>query len=603
MSWLFEPGRPWRAIDSALAAAVARRWPGIPDELLRLFAATAFAAGQGHGALDPGALIHADEFGLPDWPADRWLALLSDCPAVACGATDADVAVRPFVLDHGLLYLRRFHRDEVRLAEGLRDLSAWQPVAASPERIAAALAQLFPGGGDAVDDLQARACLLSLAARLTVVLGGPGTGKTTTVLRLLALHQMLAGQPLRLVVAAPTGKAAARVGEAMQAAAAHIGLDPALRAALPARALTLHRLLGAHADGVTFRHGRNDPIACDLVVLDEASMVDLALFARLVEALPDHARLVILGDPDQLEAIESGAVLAELARLADSAAERAAVVRARACLAGGGPAGSTDFLPVGACQVRLTQAWRFSSDSGIGRLSAAVRAGDVDTAWATLRGGHADLGCVETRGNPSMAQVQSFVADHYRLALASRQPATMLAAHRGFRVLAATRADVARANGAASAALGQRLREMWPEAGLPFLIERNDALRRLHNGDTGVFAYDQAGGDIRAWLGDDADAAGADGLRVLAPHELGRWQAAYAMTVHRAQGSEYGEVLLLLPARPGAVASRSWLYTAISRARDRLVVVGDLSVLAAAVSQAGERTGGLARRLRSTTQG
>jgi exodeoxyribonuclease V alpha subunit len=596
MTWLFEPGRPWRPVDAALAAAIRRRWPETPDDLLRLFAMVNVLTGQGHSALDPASIESAAVMGLPDWPAERWQALLAGCPAVG---TSGDTGT-PFVFDRGLLYLRRFYRDEVRLAEGLRALSRWSPVPAEPGLVAAALDHLFPDVRDAIDDRQVRACLLSLASRLTVVLGGPGTGKTTTVLRLLALHQSLSPTPLRIAVAAPTGKAAARVMEAMRVAADRTGLDAVLRERLPHRAWTLHRLLGASADGARFRHDRDHPLDVDLVVLDEASMVDLGLFARLIDALPGHARLVVLGDPEQLEAIESGPVLTELARLDDRASQGQTAHRAMTVL--DSTAAPDESAAVGACIVRLVRPWRFAADSGIGMFSAAVRAGDAGAAQSILRDGNPGLEGIEATGGGASTAIQSFVVERYRSAMAGGNPATMLAAHRNYRVLAATRLQAGHANASVATALGQRAREMFPESGLPFLVERNDALRRLHNGDTGVFATGRTGEGLYAWF--DAESIDdGDALRSMQPYELGRWQPAYAMTVHRAQGSEYEDVMVILPNSATPVASRAWLYTAVTRARLSLTVVGDPAQLAGILANLTVLKTRLSDRLLSVDEG
>jgi exodeoxyribonuclease V alpha subunit len=582
MSWLFEPDRPWRPLDAALAAQVARRWPALPAPVLRLLARASMVHGEGHSALD---LAHTGDpvaFGLPDWSAPRWLEALAGCPAVGSG----DAGDEPFVLERGLLYLRRSHRDEKALARGLKDLARPRPVAAPTAQVQAVLARLFPDVVDLAGDRQALACLLSLRARLTVILGGPGTGKTTTVARLLALHRELAGTPLRIAAAAPTGKAAARVGEALALAGARTG---AAAGQEPVRAQTLHRLLGANRDGTAFRHGPQRPLPYDLIVLDEASMVDLALFARLVGAVAADARLVILGDPDQLEAVESGAVLAQLAALAGEASVGGA--QAQALLV---DATAADVAAPGAvadCVIRLARGYRFGADSAIGRLATAVLAGDAQAAQALLRERHADLRWQRQPVLVVPAALASRAGHLYPDLGHGDDPAHALAVHAGARVLCATRGESTQANGRLAQALAIGAGAGGARHGLPFLITRNDALRALHNGDTGVFMA--AAGELRAWLPGAVDA-----LRAYAVHELGPWLPALAMTVHRAQGSEYGRVLLTLPGRDLPVLSRQWLYTAITRARHEVELWATPAVLAQAIGRRAERCSGLADRLR-----
>lgn len=590
-AWLFGADRAGRPLDAAIAALVARQWPDTPAHILQALAIASLATSQGHTAIDVAELA-AMSAPSADASVDDWIAALRRCPAVG----DATNRQAFFVLDQGRLYLQRFHAAEVRLAKRLVEMTQPAHVSAGTGEVASAMATLFPGLTDPAADRQTLACLMSLSARLTVVLGGPGTGKTTTVMRLLALHQRLAHGSLDIAVAAPTGKAAARVAEAMQAASERLRLDAESKAELPMHAQTIHRLLGAHADGVRFRYGRDRRLSHDLVVIDEASMIDLTTFVRLVDALRDDARLILLGDPDQLEAIESGSVLAELATFDHGEPSSVAVNHGRSWMRNGAPA-VRDVAPpsISDCVVRLTGSWRFGQHGGIAELAAAVRSGDGAAMRDALSAGYDDLVHLETSDEGTIRAVREFACDRYVSALASREPAAMLAAHAAFRVLVATRVDSARINAVAADALGQRLRADIPEAGLPFLIERNDPLRNLRNGDTGVFAMDEQGG-VRACLSMEG-CLPSQQISMLSPYEIGAWLPAYAMTVHRAQGSEYDDVMVVLPALDNTKITRSWLYTAISRARRRLVIVGRLSALQSCLERSQQRESALAERL------
>ena len=536
----------------------------------------------------------------------------------------------PLVLDaDGRLYLHRQFDLERRLARRLLHSTApWPADPVADQATATQLATLFgPARADA-PDWQMLATALALRNRLTVISGGPGTGKTTTVVNLLAC--LLARAPhTRVVLAAPTGKAAARLAEALRGRASHLGAG--LRACLPTSATTVHRLLGvrpgrgglAAAGEQAFLHNADNPLALDLLVLDEASMLDLALATRLLEAVPLQARIVLLGDKDQLAAVESGAVFAELS--ADPSLSSAA----RTQLSGlcGWPAAA--IQPPAPTQpgalpdsvVWFQRNFRFAADSGIARLAAETLAGQPAAVLATLRaaglGGdaQAELSWFDDAGTqPAATTLAAAVAGYAdyveacRAALAAGPPdddrlAALHAAFGRFRVLCALRdgpRGVVAINDSASRSLRQAisgsavapgsLRQPW-FAGRPVMVLRNDPTLRLFNGDIGL-ALPDADGALQVWF------PGTDGgWRAVAPARLPAHETAWAMTVHKAQGSEFDAVLLLLPAQRSRVLSRELLYTGITRARHRVLLAGGASVLAATVQASCQRHAGLQARL------
>lgn len=399
-------------------------------------------------------------------------------------------------------------------------------------------------------DLLAR---IARGRRLDLITGGPGTGKTTSLARIIGLLQEQSnGKSLRIALAAPTGKAAARMAEALQAAGVVVD----------GGAQTLHRLLGMRAGGGGFRHGREHPLAVDVLAVDEASMIDLSLMAHLLAALPAEARLILLGDRDQLSAVEAGAVFADLCA-------------------------STALAP---CVATLVTSFRFGGDSGIGRLADALRVGAADQALALLQEGGPDLDWQARDKLPALIAAARAGYRPYCEAVAAGLPAEELFERfNGFRVLCALRQDVAAINSALTP--GDTLR---PAPGMPLMVVKNDALLRLFNGDIGLVLPDPADGKLKACF---PDAAGAGAPRRIPLARLPAWEPAWAMTVHKAQGSEFAEVLLALPAAIAPVSTRELVYTGVTRARQRVALWAGEAVLRAAIECRAERMSGLRERL------
>lgn len=489
-------------------------------------------------------------------------ALLASGMASAGG----DGAALPLVLDSGgRLYLRRYFDYERRLAEALVRRSA-------PRR--------EPSPADQrPEDTQQHAVEVALRSRLTVISGGPGTGKTTTVALLLA--RILEETPsARIALAAPTGKAAARLLDALRE---RVGsLPAAVRERLPAESHTIHRLLGVTGDPGRFRHHADNPLPLDVLVVDEASMLDLALAARLLDATPEDARIVLLGDRDQLAAVEVGAVFAELATRADS--------------------------PLAPNVVWLTRSHRFAADSGIGRLAADINEGEPDRALGWLAANMSpDVAWIDDAGlSLAPAAQERIVAGYapYLDALRARTDdrAAAFRALERFRVLCAVREgprgvrELNRQLGEhARATLDHPLdpgsRSPW-YPGRPVLVSKNDYVLRLFNGDLGVCLPDETGA-LAVWFPE------RDGtFRAVAPSRLPAHEDAWASTVHKAQGSEFDAVLCVLPEKAGPVMVRELLYTAVTRARTRVTLAGSAEVFRAACLARTQRHAGLLERMR-----
>jgi len=406
--------------------------------------------------------------------------------------------------------------------------------------------------------------------------------------------------PLAIGLAAPTGKAAARMAEAIRRAKAALPVSAAIKAALPEEARTLHRLLGSRGDSPQVRHTAAKPLPLDVLVVDEASMVDLALMAKLVEALPPSARLILLGDKDQLCAVEAGAVFAELCEGRGFDAQAAVDLQR---ITGQAVAVEPPCSRLGDAVLLLTHSHRFAADSGIGELARRINAGAVAGTLKLLKEARADL---TWNAQPTPHALLERLDQGYAPFLAtaeSADPAAAFAAFNAFRVLTAQREGawgVAGINEALEARIKRRKqiasRERW-YVGRAVMVGQNDYALGLFNGDIGICLRTEYG--LRVFF----ESADAEGFRPFAPARLPSHDSAFAMTVHKSQGSEFSEVLLVLPEQPSPLLTRSLFYTGITRAKHKVEIWGLAARLSEAVHTRAERAAGLAQRLAVATQG
>lgn len=591
--------------------------------------------GRGHSCLPLDELV-SDPCSLLDWPADRWQALCSSCgplPSSAqawhdalaglaqvwvVGAADAG---QPLVLDQHRLYLRRYWHDERTVA------STIAARANHVRRVDAAqvrewIERLFdPTPAATGPDWQKIACAIAVRGSFSIITGGPGTGKTYTVARLLGLMFALADDPfrLRIALAAPTGKAAARLKQSIDKALT--SLVPRVGDALPLSQLTervgaartLHSLLGARPTTRAFQHHAGNPIDVDVLIVDEASMVHLEMMAALLDALPAHATLILLGDKDQLASVEAGAVLGDLCAGAQEGGYTKETAKYVAQATGQviPPEMVNGNAPIGQRTAMLRFSRRFSGPIGV--LATAVNAGDAAGAFDCLRAQEAQQLCWIEQAQPT---------DIVRLALHGRPGAdggyrrylellragppadagaytawarAVLEAFDAFRLLCAVREGewgVAGINDAVARALASagliRPNGEW-YVGRPVMVTRNDYGLGVLNGDTGITLPDPGRpGALRVCFQD------GETVRSVLATRLSQVETAFAMTVHKVQGSEFGHAVMVLPREASLVVTRELVYTGITRASANFTLVSPTpAVLADALGRQTRRASGL----------
>jgi exodeoxyribonuclease V alpha subunit len=569
-----------RAVDVHLARELA----GIAGDAWEAVAIATVLAGRALGRGSTCAeLADVDALLLPDGhrldPAGL-AAKLQGVPTL-CG-DGSESGLRPLELVDGRIHFGRYWRAEQRVAARLRELAAKSITAPGSAR--ARLDALFDAASAGAQG-QRLACAVALTRGLAVISGGPGTGKTTTVTRLLLLlgeSALAQGSGFRVALAAPTGKAANRLQQSLQEQRKALqdqgGAEPELLALLPDSAQTLHRLLGIRSDGSAARNATS-PLALDLLVVDECSMVDLRLFDALLEALPAGARLVLIGDHEQLDAVEPGNLFAALCERAGC--HRAARVTELDALGATAPPAHAMPSCVGEASAVLSHSYRFASGGGIGQLALALQSADpaarVRSLLETNPAGLRVLRYAPGRGELPIAEMAEGFRPLLRALADGADPETLLGLLERYRVLCPLREGEQGVEG-----LNRRIERMLQADGLlmpdsrvgrPVLVSRNDYGLGLFNGDLGLVVQDPAGGETV--LFPPAPGRSAQTHRLVPLARLPAHDTAFAMTVHKSQGSESGSVCVLLPAQRNAAqdGGLEMFYTAITRARDSLLLV------------------------------
>lgn len=592
--------RMQRAVDEGRAAPLELAladWAlrhGASNAVALAFAACARAVADGHSCL---ALSATD------------IAVAGEQPLCSRAELDTSLAYsdlvggpgdsRPMIIDGDRLYLQRYWDYENRLAARLRELldAPAEPVDAAPLLENGGLFD-YDWVGPGESNWQAVAAFVAARHRFAVISGGPGTGKTYTVLRLMRLlieTSLNADRAAPLIrLAAPTGKAATRMLQSIHMQLDAMQLPESVRTHIPTEAKTLHRLLGIGRNATRPRYDRGQPLAADVVIVDEASMVDLPMMAKLLDALPAQARLILLGDRYQLASVESGSVLTELCNAGGvNAFTGEQKTSAAPLLQANMPVGTgvlADHV------VTLQSSHRFDANSPIGQLAAAVNAGNVDTALSVVRASSAEVEWLSDVNAADFDRLLKNAVEHYQNLASAESPATALQHLRAYSVLCAVRHGVAGSNTfnlRINEELAQRQNrdssQRWYH-GRPIIITRNDYRAGLYNGDTGVCLQNQDK-RLRVWFETD------QGLKPFLPTALPEHDTVYAMTVHKSQGSEFDHVDLLLPPQDNRVLTRELLYTGITRAKTRLRLLSTEDIFSVAITRPIVRYSGLASRI------
>lgn len=630
-----------RETELQVAGLIRRTVPDTSDEVLLAAALCVRALQLGHACVEPAAVAHTvvaeptpqvpavgvevaeapvGPVELP-WPEPgHWAAQLAASEAVAMVAVDdpdptsapVGAVIRPLVFDGTRVYLERYWRHERTVGDALLGgvATAAEFSAIGPADGTSAEAEAESDGSDAIEvvldryfgpagdpgpkegagtgsDLQRLAAATALGRSVAIIAGGPGTGKTHTVARLLAaMHHLAldAGSTLDVALTAPTGKAAARMTEAVHQAVTRARADDDVdlpvevtQRLIATEASTIHRLLGSRG-GITFRHNRDNPLPHDVIVVDETSMVDLPLMARLLDALGPDTRLVLVGDPFQLASVEAGAVLGDVV----------------------GPAARSDEPVQGPLSngiVVLRQVHRFGEDSAIAELARAIRADDPERTMEVLgQRDHADLAWVDPQDTGALEALHAAVGEHARevVSAACRGGGTeALALCRQLKVLCGTRYGLQAWTEDQEHRLGDMITRRAGEdrwyPGRPVIVTRNDYITGVLNGDTGV-VIDEGDRHVVAM-------EGPEGIRRFAVSQLGDVDTWWAMTIHRSQGSEFDHVIVSLPGAASPILTNELLYTAVTRAKKKVTVVAGEESIRAAVERRIARASGLGARL------
>ena len=534
-------------------------------------------------------------------PPDQWYERLSTCSVV--GKTDEFC---PLLLNDTLLYLHRYWHYEVNIADILLTHATTMNSISQPQRARQLLSAYFPEENKETN-WQRIAGFIALVKGICIITGGPGTGKTTTILQILAfLIEYYHDKKLRIVLAAPTGKAAARIEESIQQAKSGLGENSKILESLPSKAQTIHRLLGSIPGSAQFNYSRHNPLPFDIVVIDEASMIDMKLMAKFLKALPSHARLILVGDRDQLASVQAGSVFSDICHetyvsvFSDSFSRS---IREYSYLDQSLSKQYKSIPALGDCIVELKKTYRFAHT--ISQCCQAINRGNGQKAFDSILKSDNEILCWNelNRRSQLIDSLRDEVVQGWTPFLQAKTISDMFAGINNFRTLCVLR------NGPYGVGmLNKIIEKILTETGLinpktelyeklPVMITKNDYRLNLYNGDTGIIAPDPLSNKVlKAWF-TSVDTDKKITLRSYHVNQIPVYDKAYAISIHKSQGSEFKNIQLILPDSNNPVLTRELLYTGITRARNRVSIYGQEAIFTKAVEQKITRVSGLKEKL------
>jgi len=596
---------------SAIDVHLARFFSGLSNtsdqDILLAIALASHAIAQGDVCLDLGAVAGRrilekgddKDVDIQCPELSVWQQKLESSPIVGSPGT-----YQPLILDQkNRLYLYRYWEYEHLLAQSIRERIDDDLAPGMPSVLIEKLNQLFAQSIDSHIHQQKLAVLMPALRRFSVISGGPGTGKTTLVAKILALLiDLYLPKELNIYLVAPTGKAAAALRESIQKAKETLNCSQKIKALIPEETYTVHRLLGSISGSPYFRYNESNPLPADVIVVDEASMMDLPLMSKLIQAIPSHARLILIGDKDQLASVESGMVLGDICnqdqflKYSKDFISKINVLGEEKLLdqAPGQekPIGLRDHI------VLLEKSHRFPNDQGIGGLSRVVNQGQKDTAMDLLKDPvDSQVNWIEISSSPVFFQhLSKHILSGYTSYLRSNDPGKALSLFNCFQLICAVRKGpfgVEAINRFVEQVLHRegliQSESNWYK-GKPILITRNHYGIQLFNGDMGILMTDPTSDqdELMAFFSDPSGVP-----RCISPHKLPEHETAFAITVHKSQGSEFEEVHLILPDKDTPLLTRELLYTGITRAKKKVWIWANESVLRTTISRKIERSSGL----------
>ncbi|MEH6443324.1 MAG: exodeoxyribonuclease V subunit alpha [Oceanospirillaceae bacterium] len=598
-----------RVVDVKFAQWLAQKLPASSNNQLLLGALLSAELGDGHVCVALDNLFETIEH----WPVDQIksaTALLGD-KSSAQSLLDNQIigdgsCITPLVIDNNRLYLYRYWRYECQVAARLL-MPAANQINTSLSKEASALKALELTrqldkyfSSDELPDWQRIAAAITTEHPISIISGGPGTGKTTTVTKLLAIYiesQLQQNRRPIIQLAAPTGKAAARLSESIAQAKQKLNLPAEVLELIPEQGKTLHRLLGSRASSNKFIHHRENPLLLDLLIIDEASMIDLPMMASIVDALAKQTRLVLIGDRDQLASVEAGSVLGDICavpQIACYSAGQSELLKA-----------SCGFESIKNSQYSfadqlafLQKSYRFSDSSGIGALAKACNQGDVKEVSAVLNSDYTDIKVVLPTQDTQQALSNILLGykTYFDIIKTEQDPKTLLTSFNQFQVLCALRVGpygVEQINQQLELHF-EKLKLKEPDnrwyLGRPIMITRNDNQMQLYNGDIGITCFDSQTQQLKVWFEQGGE------MRAVLPSRLPQHETVFAMTVHKSQGSEFSHVMLML-VQSAKVINKELVYTAITRAKQQFTFFGIPRVLQQAIAKTTKRTSGLADKI------